>query len=433
MSSPFTGYPGARGSLQFLLPVAGRGCFECGDLGHIKRFCPRLTGGLSQQRSQPSASAPVTSPLAQPARGRGQSARGYPKGGDLSGMLPDKDINFGIDLVPGTQPISIPPYRMALAELNELKEQLQELLGKGQEEHAQHLRIVLQQLREEKLYAKFSKYHSWFLVYCITLDQIGPKGYSFQMDIGCVLMQEGRVIAYASLQLKPHEKNYHKDLNLRQRRWLELLNDYDITILYHLGKANMVADALSRKAMSMGSLAFLPLVERPLAVDVQSSANRFVRFDISETSRVLSCMVSRSSLFDCIGELGWFKPGEATLLGTDLVPDAFEKVKVIQERLRIEQSRQKSYADRKVRDVSYMVGEKVLLMVSHMKGVMRFGKKGKFSPQFIGPFEVLRRIGEVAYELALPPSLSGVHQVFHVSMLWKYISDPSHVLDFSTV
>ena len=87
----------------------------------------------------------------------------------------------------------------------------------------------------------------------------------------------------------------------------------------------------------------------------------------------------------------------------------------------------------KVQDVSYMVDEKVLLKVSPMKGVMRFGKKGKLSPRFIGPFEVLRRIGEVAYELALPPSLSSVHPVFHVSMLRKYIGDPSHVLDFSTV
>ncbi|XP_070029862.1 uncharacterized protein [Nicotiana sylvestris] len=80
-----------------------------------------------------------------------------------------------------------------------------------------------------------------------------------------------------------------------------------------------------------------------------------------------------------------------------------------------------------------MVGEKVLLNVLAMKGVMRFGKKGKFNPQFIGPFEVLRRIGEVAYELAFPPNLLSVHPVFHVSMLRKYIGDPSHVLDFSSV
>ncbi|XP_070014400.1 uncharacterized protein [Nicotiana sylvestris] len=97
------------------------------------------------------------------------------------------------------------------------------------------------------------------------------------------------------------------------------------------------------------------------------------------------------------------------------------------------QSRQKSYANRKVCDVAYMVGKKVLLKVSPMKGVMRYGKKDKFSPRVIGSIKVLRRIGEMAYELFLPPSFSSVHPVFLVSMLRKYVSDPSHILDFSTV
>ncbi|XP_070029703.1 uncharacterized protein [Nicotiana sylvestris] len=135
----------------------------------------------------------------------------------------------------------------------------------------------------------------------------------------------------------------------------------------------------------------------------------------------------------CRSPVGWFEPGEARLLGTDLVQDALNKAKLIQERLRTTQSRQKSYTDRKVRDMSYMIGEKVLLKISPMKGVMRFGKKGKLSPRYIGPFEILKRIGDVAYELAMPPNLSGVHPVFHVSMLRKYIGDPSHILDFSTV
>ncbi|XP_070045428.1 uncharacterized protein [Nicotiana tomentosiformis] len=80
-----------------------------------------------------------------------------------------------------------------------------------------------------------------------------------------------------------------------------------------------------------------------------------------------------------------------------------------------------------------MVIERVMLRVSPMKGVMRFGKKGKLSPRYIGPFEILERVGEVAYKLAFPPSLSVVHQVFHVSMLQKYYGDLSHVLDFSSV
>ncbi|XP_070025987.1 uncharacterized protein [Nicotiana sylvestris] len=80
-----------------------------------------------------------------------------------------------------------------------------------------------------------------------------------------------------------------------------------------------------------------------------------------------------------------------------------------------------------------MVGERVLLRVSPMKGMMRFGKKGKLSPMFIRPFEILDRVREVAYRFALPPGLLAVHPVFHVSMLRKYYDDPSYVLDFSTV
>ncbi|XP_070025925.1 uncharacterized protein [Nicotiana sylvestris] len=68
-----------------------------------------------------------------------------------------------------------------------------------------------------------------------------------------------------------------------------------------------------------------------------------------------------------------------------------------------------------------------------MKGIMRFGKKGKLSPRFIGPFDILRRAREVAYDLALPPSLAGVHPVFHVSMIRRYHGDSSHMLDFSSV
>ena len=91
-----------------------------------------------------------------------------------------------------------------------------------------------------------------------------------------------------------------RDFNSRQRRWIELLKDYDLSILYHPGKANVVADALSRKAVSMGSLAFLSVEERPLALDIQSLANSMVRLDISDSRRVLAFMEVQSSLLDRI-------------------------------------------------------------------------------------------------------------------------------------
>ncbi|CAN4125134.1 unnamed protein product [Withania somnifera] len=97
-------------------------------------------------------------------------------------------------------------------------------------------------------------------------------------------------------------------------------------------------------------------------------------------------------------------------------------------RLRAAQSRQKSYADRRLRTLEFGVGDKVFLRVSPMRGVMRFGRRGKLSPAFIGPYEILERVGDVAYKLALPPILSAVHPVFHVSMLRRYMPNESHVI-----
>ncbi|CAN4115603.1 unnamed protein product [Withania somnifera] len=98
------------------------------------------------------------------------------------------------------------------------------------------------------------------------------------------------------------------------------------------------------------------------------------------------------------------------------------------DRPRAAQSRRKSYADRILRALEFGVGDKVFFRVSPMRGVMRFGRRGKLSPGFIGPYEILERVGEVAYRLALPPILLAVHPVFHVSMLRRYMPDESHVI-----
>ena len=126
--------------------------------------------------------------------------------------------------------------------------------------------------------------------------------------------------------------------------------------------------------------------------------------------------------------LCWDEIGERELTGPEIIQDAAEKIALIKRRLETTTSRQKSDADSKHRDVEFQVGDYVFLKVSPMKGVMRFGKKGKLAPRYIGPFEMLERIDMVAYRLALPPNMSQVHPLFHVSMLKKYISDHSHVL-----
>ncbi|XP_050222467.1 uncharacterized protein LOC126672555 [Mercurialis annua] len=91
-------------------------------------------------------------------------------------------------------------------------------------------------------------------------------------------------------------------------------------------------------------------------------------------------------------------------------------------------SRHKSYADLKRKDFEFQVGDYVFLRVSPMKGVVRFGIKGKLSPRFVGPYVITKRVGAVSYRLALPLDMSLVHPVIHVSMLQKCVSDPSHVI-----
>ncbi|KAM6579646.1 hypothetical protein CsatA_003420 [Cannabis sativa] len=97
------------------------------------------------------------------------------------------------------------------------------------------------------------------------------------------------------------------------------------------------------------------------------------------------------------------------------------------------QSRKKSNANPKCRNIEFQVGDHIFLQVSLMKWIKCFGKKGKLCPRFIGPFEILKKVGLVAYRLALPPTLLAVHNIFDISMLRKYVSDPTHVLSYETL
>ena len=133
----------------------------------------------------------------------------------------------------------------------------------------------------------------------------------------------------------------------------------------------------------------------------------------------------------CISPLYWDESGDRAVMSPDFVRACNEKIPQIRQRLLTAQSRQKSYADNRRRPLEFAVGDLVFLRISPTRGVVKFGRRNKLSPWFIGPFEILQRVGECAYRLALPPALSGVHDVFHVSILRKYIPDPSHMLDYS--
>ncbi|GJY07031.1 putative reverse transcriptase domain-containing protein [Tanacetum coccineum] len=209
--------------------------------------------------------------------------------------------------------------------------------------------------------------------------------------LGAVLMQRDKVIAYASRQLKIHEKNYTthdlelgavKELNMRQRYCLEMLSDYDCEIRYHPRKKNVVADALSRK-------------ERKNIKNEDVEGVGYPVMYLLDQSWRSSNPRSRSNSRDT------------------------NKIIQIKQRMQAAYDRQKSYADLKRKPLELQVRDKVMLKVLPWKGVVLFGKRGKLNPRYVGPFKVLGKVGEVAYKLELPEKLSRVHNTFHVSNLKK--------------
>ncbi|WVZ84383.1 hypothetical protein U9M48_031421 [Paspalum notatum var. saurae] len=449
--------------------------------------------------------------------------------------------------------------------------------------------------------------------------------------LGCVLMQEGKVIAYASCQLRKHEVNYpthdlellavvyalkkwrhyllgntchiytdhnslkyiftQPELNMRQRRWLELIKDYDLEVHYHPGKANVVADALNYKAhcnfiearptvrvlcceigqiemptaleTELYNLVLEPTIkDQIIAAQKQDKGIAHIRDEIHDkkkacfkldeervlwfknrlvviidrftksahfipvktTYRVkqyaelyISRMVylhgvpqtitsDRGSLFvsrfweqlqtaletnlihrsayhpqtsgqvervnqiledmlrvcaltystkwdeclplaefaysnsyqksleiapfealygrRCRTPLKWSELGERVTFGSDLVTQVEEQVKFIHDNLKRAQSRQKSYSDKRRRPLVFEKDDHVYLRVSPMKGVHRFGVKGKLAPRYVGPFKITEQCRPVAYRLELPPHLLAVHDVFHISQLKKCLRVP---------
>ena len=127
--------------------------------------------------------------------------------------------------------------------------------------------------------------------------------------------------------------------------------------------------------------------------------------------------------------LNWSEAGERNFFGPDLVGEAEDQVRLIQANLKTAQARQKSYADKRRWPLIFEVGDHVYLRVSPMKGVQRFGMRGKLAPRYVGPFPITERCGPVAYRVELPPHLSAVHNIFHVSQLRKCLRVPTEVVD----
>nr|GEW70969.1 retrotransposon protein, putative, Ty3-gypsy subclass [Tanacetum cinerariifolium] len=318
-----------------------------------------------------------------------------------------------------------------------------------------------------------------FIVYC---DASG-------IGLGCVLMQRDKVIAYASRQLRIHDNNYtthdlelgavvfahkiwryylygtksviytdhkclyyifsQKELNMQQRRWIELFSDYDCEIRYHPGKANVVADALSRKervkpkrvrAMNMILQSNMGTFEgevRTLIMDEAHKSKYSVHLGADKMYYDLRDRLTKSAYFLPMRE-DYKMDRLARLYLNEIVARHGVPISIISDRdsrfsSRFWQSMQKalgtrldmSYADKRMKPLEFSVGDYVLLKASPWKGVVRFGKKKKLAPRFVGPFEIIEKVSHVAYRLDLPKELNGVHDTFYVLNLKKCLADPT--------
>ncbi|GKB42243.1 putative reverse transcriptase domain-containing protein [Tanacetum coccineum] len=357
------------------------------------------------------------------------------------------------------------------------------IYSKTQEEHVEHLRLVLGLLKKEKLYAKFSKCEFWlsevqFLRHVINgngihvdpseieavknwkaprtltevLSILGLDGYyrrfiknfSKIAKFLTILTQkcktfdwgEEQELAFQTLKdklcnapvlslpdrpedfvLNIHEKNDNthdlelgavvfalkicqKELNMRQRHWIELFSDYDCEIRYHPGKANVVVDALTKKERVK------PKRAKAMNMTLQSSIK----------DRILAAQK------EAMDEFAGLQKGTCLDMSTAYHPQTDSQnehtIQTLEDMLRaVKCAPFEAFYGRKCRSpIKWAkVGE----------GVVRFGKKGKLAPRFVGPFEIIEKVGPVAYRLDLPEELNGVHDTFHVSNLKKCLADPT--------
>ncbi|GJX95594.1 putative reverse transcriptase domain-containing protein [Tanacetum coccineum] len=495
---------------------------------------------------------------------------------DLSRLPPQRQVEFRIDLIPGATPVANSPYRLAPSEMQELTRYghfeftlmpfgltnvpavFMELMNgvckpyldkfvivfiddiliysKTKEDHENHLRLMLDLLRKEKLYAKFYKCGFWLQVvhfhrHMVNHDGIhvdpskieavkswkapttssegekqekdfqtlkdklcnapilslpdGVEDFVVYCDasnqgLGCVLMQRDKVIAYASRQLKSHKKNYtthdlelgavvfalkiwrhylyrtksviytdhkslqhifdQKELNMHQRRWLEMFSDYECEIKYH-----PVSGVRGLLLATQGE-AFKD--ENVIAEGLNVGGVRTKIMDEAHKTRY-SVHPGSDKMYYKLRDMYWWPDGwTKRAYNTNIrgyaesmchwlnfpITIAIIRASVmlflrhymegsVGRRLKATRDRQKSYADNRRKPLEFQVGDHVMLKVSPWKGVVRFGKKGKLAPRFVGPFEILERIGPVAYRLRFPEELSCVHDTFHLSNLKKCLAD----------
>ncbi|CAJ2633285.1 unnamed protein product [Trifolium pratense] len=443
---------------------------------------------------------------------------------DVSDVPPKREVEFTIDLVPGTSPISMAPYRMSASELNELKKQLEELLekkfirpsvspwgapvllvkkkegsmrlcidyrqlnkvtiknkyplpriddlmdqlvgacvfskidlrsgyhqirvktedipktafrtryghyeysvmpfgvtnapgvfmeymnrifhsfldkfvvvfiddilvySKSEEEHKEHLRIVLQVLKEKKLYAKLSKCEFWLK----ERGTLVPK------------LAEIYVEQIVKLHGIPSSIVSDRDPRFTSRFWESLQEALGTKLRLSSAYHPQTDGQSERTIQSLEDLLRACVLEQGVSWD---SCLPLIEFTYNNSFHSSIGMAPFEALYGrrCRTPLCWFESGESVILGPEIVQETTEKIRMIREKMKA---------------------------VTSTTGIGRALKSRKLTSKFIGPYQILKRVGKVAYRIALPPSLANLHDVFHVSQLRKYVRDPSHVIESDDV
>ncbi|KAJ9552691.1 hypothetical protein OSB04_016736 [Centaurea solstitialis] len=337
---------------------------------------------------------------------------------ELPGLPPPRQVEFRIGLIPRAALIAKATYRLAPAEMQELSSQKQGLLDKGfiQPSSSPWGAPVLFVKKNDgslRMCIDYRELNKLTIKNCYPLPRID--------DLFDQLQGTSHELGEKGIHVDPAKTEAIQDGNPEDpngnppilglagyyRRFIEgLLSGYDYEIKYHLRKANVVANALSRKERTkpLRVQALEMLVHTILKEDILKAQEEALRVD----------RLKDETLHNLEGRFD---------LKTDGVWD----------RLMAARDRQKSYADNRRKPLEFQVGDRVLLKVSPWKGLVRFGKRGKLSPRYVGPFEIIERVGPVAYKLRLPEEMSEIHNAFHVSNLKKCITDESQVIPLEEV
>nr|GEX37155.1 putative reverse transcriptase domain, ribonuclease H-like domain, aspartic peptidase domain protein [Tanacetum cinerariifolium] len=377
------------------------------------------------------------------------------------GLPPICQVEFQIDLIPRAAPIARAPYRLAPLEMQELSNQLQELATQGfirpstsswgalilfvkkkdgsfrmcinyrelnkltvknryplpriddlfdqlQEEHANHLMIILELLKKEKLYAKFSKCDFWIR----TVQFLGHL-----IDSQGLHVDPAKIEAVKKWASPTTPTEIHRDSHFTSRFWQSLQNALD-TQLDMSSSYHPETDEQNKRTIQT-----LEDMLRACAIDFGKGWEKhltLVEFSYNNSYHASIKASPFEALYGrkCGSPVCWAEVGDTQLTGPEIIHETTEKIVQIRQHLQAARDQKRSYANIRRKPLEFQAGDRVMLKILPRKGIIRFGKRGQLNP----------RIGPVAYKLELPEELSNVHNTFHVSNLKKCLSGESFII-----